>query len=138
MEVRQAIDDLKFSVEQVTAEDELLGVITVRVIDLRLAFRSHRSDFTAADIEFLKRLNRISDHLLAFVELKKEMASIESLKEYEEIISRLTRAKSALAGLPVGRRIAREICELNQRLPAIREKDGEKRRSAAFALSRKG
>ncbi|HWC99432.1 MAG TPA: topoisomerase DNA-binding C4 zinc finger domain-containing protein [Candidatus Sulfopaludibacter sp.] len=123
MDVRQVIDDLRSSLEHITAEDELLGVIADRLTALRRSYPSHRSSFTPSDIEFLKSLGGISDHLRAFIELKEELASVNSLKEYEDMVSRLTRAKDSLACFPVARRIAKEIRGLNERLPAIREQD---------------
>jgi len=127
MEVRQAIDDLRSSLEHITAEDELLGVIADRLTALRQSYPSHRPLFTPSDIEFLKSLGVISDHLRAFLELKEELVSVNSLEEYEDIVSRLSRAKSALASFPVARRIAKEIRGLNERLPAIRQQDEAQR-----------
>lgn len=127
MEVRQAIDDLRSSLGHITAEDELLGVIADRLTALRQSYPSHRSLFTPSDIEFLKSLGAISDHLRAFIELKEELVSVSSLKEYEEIVGRLTRAKGALACFPVVRRVAKQIRGLNERLPAIRQQDEAQR-----------
>jgi hypothetical protein len=128
MEVRQTIDELRSSLERVIAEDELLGVIGDRLTHLRRLFPSHRSFFTPSDIEFLKGLSVISDHLRAFIELKEELLNVDSLKEYEDIVLRLTHAKTALACFPVVRRVAKEIRALNERLPAIREHDEAQRR----------
>jgi hypothetical protein len=127
MEVRQAIDDLRSSLERVTAEDELLGVIADRLTDLRRSFPVHRSFFTPRDIEFLQSLSVISNHLRAFIELKEELVSVDSLKEYEDIVSRLACTKGALKPFPVARRVAKELRELNERLPAIREQDQAQR-----------
>ena len=127
MEVRQAIDDLRSSLEYITAEDELLGIIVDRLTALRQSYPSDRSLFTPSDIELLKSLGAISDHLRAFIELREELVSVNSLKEYEEIVSRLGRAKGALACFPVARRIAQEIRGLNERLPAIRLQDEAQR-----------
>jgi hypothetical protein len=127
MQVRQAIDDLRSSLEHITAEDELLGVIANHLTALRQSYPSHRSSFTPSDIELLKSLGVISDQLRAFIELKEELASVSSLKEYEDIVSRLTRAKGSLASFPVAKRIAKEIRGLNERLPVIREQDEAQR-----------
>jgi hypothetical protein len=127
MQVRQAIDDLRSSLEHMTAEDELLGVIASQLTALRQSYPSHRSSFTPRDIEFLKSLAVISDHLRAFIELKEELARVSSLKEYEDMVSRLIRAKDSLASFPVAKRIAKEIRELNERLPAIREQEDAQR-----------
>jgi hypothetical protein len=123
MEIRQVIEELRLSVEQVAAEDELLGLIADRLIVLRQSFSSHRSVFTPCDIEFLKSLTGTSDHLRAFVELKEELLNVGSLEEYEDIVCRLTDTKGALARLAVAKRIGKEIRELNDRLPAIQEQD---------------
>lgn len=121
MEVRQVIDGLRFSLDNITAEDELLVVIADQLTALRQSFSSHRSLFAPSDIEFLKGLNVISDHLRAFIELKEELLNVGSLKEYSDIMGRLTRTRAALACFPVAKRVAKEIRELNERLPAIRE-----------------
>ncbi len=65
----------------------------------------------------------VSDHLRAFAELREESADVVSVKEYEDIVSRLTFTKGALADFPVGKRVAKAIRELDEKLPAIRERD---------------
>ena len=123
MEVRQAIHDLHFSLEHTIAEDELVGVIADRLPALRKAYPSYRSSFAPDDIDFLKSLGVIWDLLQDFIELKEELASVSDLKEYDEMDSRLTQALGPLAHYPVGRRIAKELRGLKERLPAIREQD---------------
>ena len=123
MEVRQAIDDLRHSVEHVTADDELLGIIVDRLTALRQIFPSQRSIFTPGDIEFLKSLTGLSDHLRTFGELREEAVDVGSVKEYEDIVTRLSHTKSALAGFPVGNGVAKTIRELGEKLPAIRQND---------------
>ena len=123
MEVRQAIHDLHFSLEHTIAEDELVGVIADRLPALRKAYPSYRSSFAPDDIDFLKSLGVIWKVLQVFIELKEELASVSDLKEYDEMDSRLTQALAPLAHYPVGRRIAKELRGLKERLPAIREQD---------------
>ncbi|MBV8845541.1 MAG: hypothetical protein JO307_22260 [Bryobacterales bacterium] len=127
MEVRRAIDDLHTSLEHIAAEDQLLAVIADRLTALRQSYPSYRSLFTPSDIEFLKSLGAISNHLRAFLDLKEELVNVNSLQEYEDIVSRLSRAKGALASFRVARRIAKEIRELNERLPAIRRHEEAQR-----------
>jgi hypothetical protein len=128
LEVRHLIDDLRSSLEHITAEDRLLGIITDRLTSLRQLFPSHRSLFAPSDIEFLKNLAAVSDHLRAFIGLREELSDVGSLKEYTDIMGRLAYAKSALACSPVARRVAKEMRELNERLPVIREQDQANRR----------
>lgn len=123
MEVRQAIDDLRSSLNLILSEDELLGRIDVQLPALRQSFPSNRSSFSPSDIEFLKSLAGISDHLRAFIELREELPSVTSLQEYTDLRRRLVRIKGSLAHFPVGKRIAKEIRELNERLPVIRDQD---------------
>ncbi len=123
MDVRQTIDDLRLSVEHIAAEDELLGIIVGRLTSLRKAFPIQRPVFTPGDIEFLRSLTGVADHLRAFAELREEAADVASVKEYEDIVSRLTLTKGALADFPVGKRVAKAIRELDEKLPAIRGRD---------------
>lgn len=127
MEVRQAIDDLHCFLDQITAEEQLLRLIDENLTALRLSYPSQRSLFTTRDIEFLKSVGVISNHLRAFLQLKEESECVNSVKEYEDIVSRLVRAKHGLASFPVARRIAKEIRGLNERLPAIRQQDEAQR-----------
>jgi hypothetical protein len=128
MEVRKAIDDLRFSLETIISEDELHRVITDRLSALRQCFPSHRLLFAPTDIDFLKSLTPVSNHLRAFIELKEELASVDSLREYTEIVGRLTQIKDALHPVAVAKRVRKEIRELNERLPAIRENDEAQRK----------
>jgi hypothetical protein len=45
------------------------------------------------------------------------------VKEYEDILTRLTHTKSALADLLVGKRVAKAIRELDEKLPSIQARD---------------
>ena len=53
---------------------------------------------------------------------------MDSLKEYKEVVSRLTQTKDALAGFPVAKRVAKEIRALSEKLPAIRDQDEAQRK----------
>ena len=123
MEVRQTIDDLRYSVEHITAENELWGIIVDRLTALRQVFTSQRRVFTPGDIEFLQSLTGVSDHLRAFADLKEEAVDVGSVKEYEDIVTRLTHTKGALADFPVAKTVAKAMRELDETLPAIQEKD---------------
>ena len=60
--------------------------------------------------------------------MKEELASVDSLREYTEIVSRLTEIKDALRAHAVAKRVRKELRELNERLPAIRENDEAQRK----------
>ena len=123
MEVRQTIEDLRLSVEHIAAEDELIGIIVDRLTALRQVFPFQRSAFTPSDIEFLRSLTGVLDHLRVFVELKEEAVDVGSVEEYEDIVIRLTQTEGTLARLPVAKRVAKAIRELGEKLPAIQERD---------------
>jgi len=127
VEVRPAIENLQSSLEHIASADELLRIIDDHLTALRRCYSSHPSGFTASDIEFLKSMGVISNHLRAFLELLEDLVNVSSLSEYEDIVSRLVRAKCALASFPVSKRIAKEIRALSERLPAIRQQDDARR-----------
>jgi hypothetical protein len=128
VEIPKLIDDLRASLKHITGEEELLRFIADGLAALRQLFPSHRSLFAPSDIEFLKSLTVISGQLRAFIEIKEELLNVGSLEEYREIVSRLIHVKDALAGLPVTKRVAKEIRELNERLPTIRDQDEANRK----------
>ena len=123
MEARQHIDDLRDSVEHIADDEKLLAIIDDQLPVLRQLFRSQRSAFTPGDIEFLTSLTGVLDHLRAFADLKEESIDVGSVREYEDIVIRLTQIKSALADIPVGKRVAKAIRELGEKLPAIQQND---------------
>jgi hypothetical protein len=73
-----------------------------RLRALRQIFPSHRSTFSPGDNEFLKSLTGLADYLRTFGQLREEAVDAGSVKEYEGIVTRLTRIKGAIANLPVG------------------------------------
>lgn len=94
------------------SEEELLRAIDDRLITLRQLFRSQKSVFSPGDIEFLKSLASISDQLRSFIQLKEELVDIRTIEDYEALVSRLSE-----------KRVKKEIRELSERLPDIRQQD---------------
>ncbi len=133
MEVKQHIESLRFSLEHEKGEQELVQVIQDRLAILRVGFQANKAQFKEADTRFLKGLNSICKHLQDFIELQEECKDLDDLTEYEEIVSRLAHVKAALTGLPVVVRVAKEMRELNERLPGIRDRDRNRRQSRLSA-----
>jgi hypothetical protein len=131
VDVENIVAGLRLSLETIVSEDNLLLVITERVTTLRESFPSHRRLFTPSHIEFLKSLAPVSDRLRSFIEVKEELVDVGTLAEYNAMVSRLTEIKGALGALPVRKRVMKEIRGLNERLPAIRERDGATRQARA-------
>ena len=128
MDVDNIIDELRSSAEHIMSEEELLHVITERLTMLRQSFSSHKSLFTPSHIEYLKNLAAISDPLRSFIELKEELADVGTLENYAATVSRLVVIKGRLAPFAVCKRVMKEIRELNEKLPTIREQDDAKRK----------
>jgi hypothetical protein len=123
MDVQRTIDELKSSLEHSVAEEELLETITGKLATLRKAYLTDRQSFTGDHLAFLKSLAPVSDHLRAFVEIKEELADVRGLKHYGFLMNRLADLKGALASFAVGKRVGKEIRELNEKLPDIRQQD---------------
>jgi hypothetical protein len=123
MQVRKTIDDLRLSLEHVIAEEELLQIIFRGLETLRQSFLSDRLQFSPTDINFLQSLSSISDNLRKFIELKEELLEVRSLMEFEDLMDRLTHTNEALAGFRVATRVAKEIRELREKLPTLRDHD---------------
>jgi hypothetical protein len=123
MDVDNAVEELRFSLENIISEDKLLFLITERLATLRQSFSSHRSLFTPSHIEFLKSLSPIADQLQSFVELREELVDVRTLDDYSAMVGRLTDIKGRLAPFAVCQRVMKEVRELNERLPTIRERD---------------
>jgi hypothetical protein len=133
MDVENTLADLKLSLETIISEEALLHMITERVTALRQSFPSNRRLFTPGHIEFLKSLSPVSEQLRFFIELKEELADVGSLDDYAAAMSRLTEIKGALGTFAVRKRVMKEIRELNERLPTIRERDGAGREARVKA-----
>ena len=96
MPVRTTIAALHEALENTISEQDLSDMIDDRRPRVRLLYLSGEQAFTSADVEFLKTLGSVSDHLRAFIELKEELPLIDSVVKYENVINRLNRLKSAL------------------------------------------
>ena len=83
MEIRQTIENLRASLEQVLSEDDLIEQVEGQLAALRALHPAHRAEFSAADIEFLKALNSVTDQLRAFIALQEELPDIQSAAEWE-------------------------------------------------------
>lgn len=127
MDLQRITQELRFSLEHIISEEELNHAIIERLTSLRQSFSSHRSLFTPEHIEFLKNLAAISGQLQSFIEMKDELADVDTLEDYEVIVNRLVDIKRRLGPCAVRVRVMKEIRELNEKLPAIREQDGAKR-----------
>jgi hypothetical protein len=123
MDVENILDELRFSLEHTISEEQVLHVITERLTALRRSFPSHRSLFTPRHIEFLKSLAAISDQVRSFIDLREELADVGTCEDYAAMVSRLVEIKDRLAPFAVCKRVRKEIRELNERLPTIREQD---------------
>jgi hypothetical protein len=127
MDFERIIDELRLSLEQVTSEEKVFDLITERLAALRQSFRSHKSQFTSSHIEFLKSVAAAAGPLQSFIELREELAYIDTLEDYTAMVGRLVNLKGKLAPFAVCQRVKKELRELNEKLPAIREQDEGKR-----------
>ncbi len=127
IDVENVIGGLKFSLDSLVPEEKLLQVIIDRMTALRRSFPSQSSFFSPSHMEFLKKMASISHALVSFIELKDELADVDTLEEYTAMAGRLVRIKDTLAPFAVGMRVMKEIRELNEKLPNIRERDNANR-----------
>jgi len=127
VDVRKTIDELKSSLAHSLAEETLLDTVTDGLATLRQSFASQKSSFDLSDIEFLKSLTTISTQLQEFIELKEELLDVGGLKHYTALMNRLVDLKEELAAFPISRRIRKEMRDLSEKLPAIREQDNANR-----------
>jgi hypothetical protein len=77
----------------------------------------------------LKALAVDSDQLRSFIDLKEELAEVDTPEEYTETINRLVDIKSKLSPSAVRKRVTKEIRELNEKAAFIWEGAGGTRQS---------
>ncbi|MGA2116026.1 MAG: topoisomerase DNA-binding C4 zinc finger domain-containing protein [Bryobacteraceae bacterium] len=124
MDVQEGIEEIRRSLEQVVSEKELLRTISESLTALRRLFPSNKSLFTPGRIEFLRKVAELSCQLSSFIEIQEELADVTSLRQYTFLMNQLADMKVALASFPVAKRVRKEMRELNEKLPGIRERDG--------------
>jgi hypothetical protein len=123
VDVETLIDELKFSLGTLTSEEKVLDAITGHLSVLRQTFPSRKASFTPNDIRFLKSLAPVSDQLRSFIELKEELAEVATREDHAAMMSRLLEIKSTLRPFAVGKRVMKELRELNEKLPTIRQQE---------------
>ena len=126
VDVETIIDELRSSLGSVASEGKLFHIIAERLPALRQSFRSQKSHFTPSQIQFLKRLTPVSDKLRAFIELKENLADVGTTQDYTAMMNRLSEIKGALRPFAVGKRVMKELRELNEKLPTIRQQEDGK------------
>jgi hypothetical protein len=119
--VQTIIDELKSSLECVTSEEKLFHLIAERVPALRRSFRAQKSLFTPNHIEFLTSVAAVADQLQSFIAIKEELADVGTVEDHKAMVSRLARIKARLGPFAVCRRVMRELRELDEKLPIIRQ-----------------
>jgi hypothetical protein len=83
MDLQRITEELKFSLKHPILERELEHAITERLTSLRQSFSSHRSLFTPEHIAFLKNPATVSAQLRSFMEVRDELAEVNTLEDYE-------------------------------------------------------
>lgn len=111
------------------AEEELLEIITSNLAMLRQEYSLNRDSFTKDHIDFLKSLTPLSTQLRSFIALKEELSYVNSLKHYTFLMNQLVDIKNALHSFAVCKRVSKEIRELNEKLPQVRQEDEAKQQS---------
>lgn len=129
MDIQGTIDELKFFLEHSIAEEELLEAITSKLKMFREQYSLDKDSFTKDHIDFLKSLSPLSTYLCSFISLKEELIYVNSLKHYTFLTNQLVDIKNALHPFPIQKRVSKEIRELNERLPQIRQEDEIKQQS---------
>jgi hypothetical protein len=127
MDIQKTIDELKRALDHTISEEEVLEIISGRLAVLRESFRSGAGSFTYHQIEFLKELTPISNHIKSFVDLKGELSDVHTMEDYSRLVSQLSEIKKKLEPFAVAKRVAKEIRELHERLPDIKLQDQTRR-----------
>ena len=129
MNVQGIIDEIKFSLEHSITEEDLLEIITRNLKILRQEYLSNKRFFTKEHIDFLQSLTPLSKQLDTFSALKEELLYVNTLKHYTFLINQLVDIKNAVRPFAICKRVSKEIRELTEKLPNIRQEDEAKQQS---------
>jgi hypothetical protein len=122
--VSEVIDELKYLLDHCVAEETLSSKLRDKLTILRQAYLADKTAFAPEHISFLKNLSEnITRQLFLFIELKEELPNIYSVEEHLDVKARLVSVKTELHGLPVSKRVSKEIRELDERLPSLKEQE---------------
>ncbi len=123
--VSEVIDELKHLLDNCVAEETLASKLRDNLNILRLAYLQDKSAFALEDISFLKNLSEnITRHLVLFIALKEEeLPNIHNLEEHLTVRARFVSIRAELHGLAVSQRVGKEIRELDERLPSLKEQE---------------
>ncbi len=126
MSVQERLNAIQCALEHCLAEEELLELITSNLKTLRQEYTTNKNAFTKEHIAFLQSLTPISKQLGSFIALKEELLYVNTLKHYTFLVNQLVDIKNALRPFAVCKRISKEIRELTEKLPIIRQEDEAK------------
>lgn len=133
MNIEADIRSLRELVERETAEAVLAASIDECLGQLRELYRRNRKAFTNDDVRFLQWVGNVSVTLQEFINEMGELSDIYDFEQFSACQSRLLAIRDRLTGLPVEKRVAKELRELNERMPTLAkcvalEADSDERR----------
>jgi hypothetical protein len=119
MNPQSHVDEIKATLNHVVQEEDLLKCLSDRIGILRQMYRADRGQFTSEVVAFLASLKTISARLEEFIDLRQELAEVETSEQYEAMAGTLTAIGRDLEVCAVHKRVQKEIRQLHENLPRI-------------------
>lgn len=134
--VTQIAADLQAILASCPNEHEVLQALEEKLQNLRGLYRSHRSEFTAEIIGFLKALAPVEQALREFIDGLQDKGWVHTRDDAEDLASRFHDVADRLSNHFVRKRVEKEIRELVEKakslpLASAVEADAERRRRVA-------
>ena len=120
---RGAIEKLRTFLFSEVSEHRLLATIDSTLQQLRNAYLKDKQQFTDADIGFLQRAGEVRCILESFIDAIDDLEDIYGQSDYLAAFKRLSTIKAGLDGMPVSGRVAKEMRELQERLPELHKRE---------------
>jgi ssDNA-binding Zn-finger/Zn-ribbon topoisomerase 1 len=122
MDYRTTIMELEYELNNTISEDTLYKIISEKLKKVENSQSHIYESLDEKDKKALKTLSSYLEHLDAFINLKEELNDIADLQHFMELRGGLKKLAEIFSGYPVSKRIQKELRELNEKFPAIRNK----------------
>ena len=120
MDIEKMVESLKHKVKTEVHEDVLKKVLVFRNHQFRDAFEKEPSRFSEQHIAFVDEMVALLDQVEQFQTIQEDMETVYDREDYDEIMESLEFLHAQFEGMALQQRVAREIREMQTRLPQIR------------------
>lgn len=120
---KSIINSLRIVFASEVSENRLVDAIDVSMKMLQATNLQNNDLFSESDANFLQKAGDVKYVLKLFIDTLEDIEDVYDESDYLVVSKKLNAINAALQGMPVAGRVAKEIRQLQERLPDLRKRE---------------